>query len=87
MTNRLTKAAAAAATVLVLATFSAPAEAGWRWHHRGYGWGIGGLVAGTLVGAAIASSVVAAPAYRCRFVEQYDRFGNYLGTEKVCRTW
>ena len=86
MTNRVTKAVAAAVTVITLATFAAPAEAGWRWHHRGYGWGIGGLVAGAVVGAAIASSVYAAP-YNCRFVEQYDQWGNYLGTRRVCRTW
>jgi hypothetical protein len=88
MTNRITKAVAAAVTVITLATFAAPAEAGWRWHRgRGYGWGVGGLVAGSLVGAAIASSVYAASPYNCRFIEQYDQWGNYLGTRRVCRTW
>ena len=58
---------------------------------RGWGWGgVGlGLAAGAMIGAAAASSAYAEPSYvyapRCRWVRQYDRFGYYVGTAKVCR--
>jgi len=84
MTNRMTTALAAAATVLAAGAFAAPAQAG-----HGWGWGpaAGGFVAGTMIGAAAASSAYAQPAYRCKVIEHYDQWGNYLGSEKVCRTW
>jgi hypothetical protein len=58
---------------------------------RGWGWrGVGlGFAAGTIIGAAAASSAYAESDYvyapRCRFVRQFDQFGNYIGTGRVCR--
>jgi hypothetical protein len=56
------------------------------------GWGLGAaLVGGAIVGSAIAAS--SAPygyvdGYRrCRFERQYDRYGFYIGTVKVCRVY
>ena len=82
MTSRLSKVAAAAAALALAAAFAAPAHAG------GSSWGpaVGGFVAGTMIGAAAASGPYARPAYRCRIIEQYDQWGNYLGAQKVCRT-
>ena len=35
--------------------------------------------------AATAPGYYVAPGYRsCRFVERYDVYGNYRGTQKVC---
>lgn len=82
MTNRITKGVAAGAAALTILAFAAPAEAGSRW----VGPAIGGFVVGTMVGAA-ASGAYAGPAYNCRYIEQYDRWGNYLGTARVCRSW
>lgn len=56
----------------------------------GNGWGIGAAVlGGAVVGAAVANG--AANAYyvdgprRCHFQRQYDAYGFYVGTVKVCR--
>ncbi len=78
-----------AATVLAAVTLttafaatSGQAQAG---HRHGVGIGIG-IAAGALVGAAIASSAYAGPAYvvrECRYVERYDRWGN-VRMVKVC---
>jgi hypothetical protein len=83
MRNLITKAAAIGAAVLTMAAFAAPAQAGSRW----VGPAVGGLVVGTMIGAAAASSAYAGPMVRCRYVDQYDRFGFYVGTAKVCRSW
>jgi hypothetical protein len=73
---------AVAITMLALAAFAAPAQAGgWKW-----GPAAGGFVAGTMIGAA-AASAAPQPAYRCKVIEHYDQWGNFLGGEKVCRTW
>jgi hypothetical protein len=86
MTKSKTIAAALAALTLAT-TFTAiggQAQAGPHFGH--HGWGIGaGIVAGTLIGAAAASSNVYYDdtAYSCRYVGRYDRWGN-LRTVKVC---
>jgi hypothetical protein len=78
------KIAAALAVVTLasgLATSSAQAK----------GWGIGaGIVGGAILGAAVVGSAGAHGYYadgyrRCRFERQYDAYGFYLGTVKVCR--
>ncbi len=51
-----------------------------------------GIAAGALLGAAAVSSayggpVYVGPAYRCRWVRQFDNWGYYMGTVKVCRTY
>ena len=56
------------------------------------GWAIGagivgaGIIAGSIA-AANAQPVYVVPASRCRFVDRFDRFGNYAGTVKVCRNY
>ena len=71
-------------TVMVSSTSEAHARPGW-----GLGLGIG-LAAGALVGAAAASTyapayvVPAYPAYRCHWVPQYNYWGAYIGSTRVC---
>jgi hypothetical protein len=79
-------AAAALAALTLGATVVAStsqAEARWGWGGVGVG-----LAAGALIGAAAASNAYAQPTYvyapRCRFVRQYDAYGYYVGTAKVC---
>lgn len=84
-----TKIAAVTLAALTLGTtvFATTGEAQAR---HGWGWGLGaGIAAGALIGAAAASSAYASPGYgyygpRCRWVRQYDQFGYYAGTVKVC---
>ena len=69
-----------------LAISTSPAQAG---HHGG--WGIGaGIVGAAVVGAAVANSAAYGVYYvdgyrRCRLERQYDGYGFYVGTVKVCR--
>lgn len=55
------------------------------------GWGFGAaLVGGAVVGATIASEAPYGGYYyvegrRCRWERQYNAFGDYVGTAKVCR--
>ena len=89
-----TKIAAAALAALTLGTTAivttSEAQAG-HWHHGWGGAGIG-FAAGALLGAAASSAYAAGPAYavdpgyrRCRLVRQYDGYGFYVGTTRVCR--
>ena len=77
--------AAVTITVGVLATSSTEAQA---WGRRGWGPGLGfGIAAGVIGAAAFAATAphyYVAPGVSCRFVERYDRWGNYRGTVKVC---
>ena len=64
---------------------SAPAYA-WHPHHGHHGFGpaLGiGLAIGTIAAAAAASNAYAEPAYECRYVERYNRWG-HLRVIKVC---
>ena len=79
----------AALTALTLAaTFALPSNEA---QARGRGWGIAagvigaGIIAGSIAAAHAEPVYVVAPPRRCRFVDQFDRWGNYLGTTKVCR--
>ena len=77
--------AALTITVATLATSSTQAHA---WGHRGFGPGIGfGIAAGVIGAAAVAATApgyYGGPVYACRYVERYDRYGNYRGTVKIC---
>ena len=88
----LTSALAALTLGGAVAVTSAPAEAGWGYHHRGYGGAVAaGVIGGLAVGAMIASS---RPAYAepvhtsdCYIVKR--RFVNEYGDvivrrEQVC---
>ena len=85
--NTKTKFAAVLTALTIAATFALPSNEA---QARGRGWAVGagligaGIIAGSIA-AAHAEPVYVAGPRRCRFVEQYDRWGNYLGTTKVCR--
>jgi hypothetical protein len=74
-------AGATFASTMIATTDEAQAQRRW-----GPAVGIG-IAAGVLAGAAIANS---GPAYaspvRCGWVDQYDRWGNYMGRVRVCDT-
>ena len=80
-----TRIAAALVAALTLGATMVAGSSQAQARHGGWGWGgVGlGLAAGALVGAAATSDYVYAP--RCRWVRQFDQFGNYLGTSKFCR--
>ncbi len=84
--NTKTKFAAALTALALTATLALPSQA----EARGRGWAIGagllgaGIVAGSIY-AAQAQPVYVDGGYRCRYVERFDRWGNYAGTVKVCR--
>ncbi len=81
--TKITAALAVATLATALAVPSSEAQA--------RGWGIAaGIVGGAIVAGAIASHANANTVYvdgyrRCRFVRNYDQFGYYVGTTKVCR--
>jgi hypothetical protein len=85
--------AAAALAVLTLGT-TAIATSG-QAEAKGWGWGpaVGvGIATGVLIGAAAANSYAGPgyyyePAYpRCHRIRQFDAYGNYVGTTRVCDT-
>ena len=81
-----TKTAAALAVLTLATTLALPAS-----EAQARGWGIAaGIVGGAIVAGAIAANANANTVYvdgyrRCRFVRNYDAYGYYLGTSKVCR--
>jgi hypothetical protein len=83
------KTIATIAAVAAAATFALPST---QAEARVNGWAIGagivgaGIIAGSIA-AANAQPVYVVPASRCRFVDRFDRFGNYAGTVKVCRNY
>ena len=82
MTKFKTAAVAALALATTLAIPASEAQA------RGWGLAVG-LVGGAIVAGAIAANANANTVYvdgyrRCRFVRQYDQFGYYVGTARVC---
>jgi hypothetical protein len=81
-----TKFAAALTALTIAATFALPSSEA-QAHRRG--WAIGaGIVGAAIVGSAIAASAqpVYVGGYRsCKRVAQFDHWGNYIGSTKVCR--
>ncbi len=84
--NTKTKFAAALSALAIAATLALPSTA----EARGRGWAIGagllgaGIIAGSVY-AATAQPVYVDGGYRCRWVRNFDAWGNYVGTSKVCR--
>jgi hypothetical protein len=77
--------ATALAALTLATTFTAIGGQAQAHSHWGRGWGIGaGFAAGALIGAAATSNAYYyEPAYTCRYVGRYDRWGN-LRTVRVC---
>jgi hypothetical protein len=84
---KVTAAMLAVTLVTAVTATSSEAEA------RGWGWGpaLGvGIAAGALIGAAAAAGAYAPGYYydptfpRCHRVPQYDGYGNYVGSIRVC---
>lgn len=85
--NTRTQFAAALFALAIASAVALPSQA----EARVNGWAIGagivgaGIIAGSIA-AANAQPVYVAPApRRCRWVDRFDRFGNYADTVKVCR--
>ena len=86
------KIAAALAVVTLAGGLAVPTSSA----QAGHGWGFvgAGLVGGAIVGSAIAANSAAyggtyyVDGYRrCRWERQYDSYGFYVGTVKVCRVY
>ena len=74
--KRVITAAVAAltiATTIAASTATADARGGWKRAYWGYG-----LAAGVLTAAALGAYAA------CDRVPIYDRFGNYIGSRRVC---
>jgi hypothetical protein len=84
--NKLIAATLAVATLAgTVGATTGAAQAG----HSGIGFGI---AAGALIGAAATAHAYNGPTYvvddgyrRCKWVRNYDAYGYYVGTSKVCR--
>ena len=80
-----TKTVAALAVLTLATSLALPSS-----QAQARGWGLAaGLVGGAIVAGAIAANANANTMYvdgyrRCRFVRQYDQFGYYVGTTRVC---
>ena len=80
-----TKTVAALAVLTLATSLALPSS-----QAQARGWGLAaGLVGGAIVAGAIAANANANTVYvdgyrRCRFVRQYDQFGYYVGTTRVC---
>lgn len=56
--------------------------------HGHWGWGAGGLATGLIIGSTLgARTVYAEPVRRCVIVERTNRWGEVVGTRKVCRSY
>ncbi len=88
----LTAAALVAATVATATVAgSTPVLAGPHHHHHGWGWGVGGFATGLVIGSAMGSRpayaepLYAEPVRRCEIVERVNRWGEVIGTRRICR--
>jgi hypothetical protein len=82
------KIAASLAVVTLAASLTVPTSAANAGGH--HGWGIAGAVIGSAIVAGAVANAYAEPVYvdgyrRCRFERQYNAYGDYVGTAKVCR--
>ncbi|AMN41301.1 hypothetical protein [Rhodoplanes sp. Z2-YC6860] len=86
--NLKSKIAAGLAVVALAASLTVPTSAANAGGH--HGWGIAGAVIGGAIVAGAVANAYAEPVYvdgyrRCRFERQYNSYGDYVGTAKVCR--
>ena len=84
--NAKTKFFAALTALTLAATFALPSNA----EARGRGWAIGAGILGAAIVAGAVASAHAEPVYvggyrSCKRVAQFDHWGNYVGSTKVCR--
>jgi hypothetical protein len=86
------KITAALAVVTLAGGLAIPTSSAQAGHHGG--WGIGaGIVGAAIVGSAIAANAAPYGGYyvdgyrRCGWERQYNSFGDYVGTVKVCRIY
>ena len=82
--SKLTKivgALAVAALVAGLATTEAQAKPKFGLIGAGIATGV---ILGAATAATVASPMYVGPGYRCMRVAQYDPWGNYMGTRRVC---
>jgi len=84
------KIAAALAVVTLAGSLAIPTSSA----QAANGWGIGAaIVGGAVVGAAVANSAAYGGTYyvdgsrRCRWERQFNAYGEYVGTVKVCRVY
>jgi hypothetical protein len=89
--NIKSKIAVGLAVVTLAASLTIPTSAA-NAGHRGWGFAAG-VIGGAIVAGAVADSY-AEPVYggyydggyrRCRLERQYDSYGYYVGTARVCR--
>ncbi len=88
--NLKSKIAAGLAVVTLAASLTVPTSAANAGGH--HGWGFAGAVIGSAIVAGAVANAYAEPVYvdgyrRCRFERQYDAYGYYVGTVRVCRTY
>ena len=84
--NSKTKLFAALTALTLAATFALLSNA----EARGRGWAIGAGILGAAIVAGAVASAHAEPVYvggyrSCKRVAQFDHWGNYVGSTKVCR--
>lgn len=85
--NKLVAAALAVATLAGTATITTGTAQAGSYHGVGLG-----IAAGALIGAAATAHAYNGPSYvvdhgysrRCKWVKQFDSYGYYTGTVKVC---
>ena len=88
--NTKSKFAGALAVLTLATSLAIPTSQAQAGHH---GWGLGaGIVGAAIVGGAIASNAAYGGYYadgyrRCRWERQYNSYGYYVGTVKVCRVY
>ena len=77
-----TRIAAALVAALTLGATVVAGSSQAQAHHWHGGWGWGGVGLGLALGSAAAATYV----YNgpCRWVRQFDRFGNYVGRVRIC---
>ena len=88
--NTKSKFAGALAVLTLATSLAIPTSQAQAGHH---GWGIGAAIVGSaIVAGAVANNAAYGGYYadgyrRCRWERQYNAYGYYVGTVKVCRVY